>query len=105
MKNKTQSRPIGKMECVAIQAASDLRMMMAESRTKLLEAWKAVEEEASDQETKAVLRISFAIVLDIEADKMESVLSFGVRHKLITERSIPDPNQVEMDLEPEPEAA
>lgn len=98
---KPRGRPQTKLDCIADQAAEDLKAFIAESKVKLAEAWAAVEAEASDQETKPVLRIGFAIALDLQADKMETTLTFGVRHKLSTEREMPDPNQAEMDLDPE----
>ena len=79
--------------------------MIKDARLKILEAWQAVEEEAADQETKPVLRIGFAIVLDLQTEKMETVLSFGVRHKLNVVRDIPDPNQIDLELNKETEVA
>jgi len=83
-----------KLEAITAKAVEDLRQLIGEAEEKLLEAWASAELEAQEQEQKPVFRIGFAIVLDLDKDKMETALTFGVRHKLSIDREIPDPDQL-----------
>lgn len=85
-----------KLNAIAENAASDFVELVREKETEILEAWNAAEEEAQLQETKPKFRLSLAVTLDIEADKMTSCLSFSVRRKVETTSDIPDPKQAEL---------
>jgi len=88
-----------KLRAITERAQSDLAAFILEAEEKLLEAWNKAEEEAQDNETKPVFRMTFGIKLDLDADNMETALSFGVRHKLSKDGQIPDPAQQKLELE------
>lgn len=87
-----------KLEAIAETAAHDLKALVREKETEILEAWNAAEEEAQAQESKPKFRLSLAITLDIEADKMETALTFSIKRTAFVERSIPDPDQKDLAL-------
>lgn len=82
-----------KLAEIAKKAAADLSAFIAESEDKLLEAWHQCEQDAQENETKPKFKFTFNVVLDIEANKMETALTFGVRHKLSRDQEIPNPDQ------------
>ena|ERR1051325_7319607 len=91
-----------KLQEISNQAAADLQAFIAESEAKLLEAWAQCEQEAQENETKPKFKFAFSVVLDLDANKMETALTFGVRHKLSRDQQIPDPDQPKLPLDSEP---
>jgi len=87
-----------KLKAIAESAAADLVDLVAEKETEILEAWNAAEEEAQLQETKPKFRLGLAITLDLDQDKMETALTFGIRIKASTFKEIPDPDQKDLPL-------
>lgn len=90
-----------KLRAIAQRAAENLMQSVAEGEERILEAWHAAEEEAQDNETAPKFKLGFGIALNLEADAMETKLSFGVKHILNMVDQIPDPNQLEMPTENE----
>ena len=88
-----------KLAAIAESAAADLPQFIAEAEDKLLEAWNQAEQEAQDNLTKPKFRVGFSIVLDLDADTMETKLTFGVRHVFSRSQEIPDPKQYGLKLE------
>jgi hypothetical protein len=88
-----------KLESISIKATMDLRSLIHDAEDKLLEAWNSAVEEAQANDTKPVFKIGFTINLDLDKDRMESALTFGVRHKLSVDGAIPDPGQPGLGLE------
>jgi hypothetical protein len=86
-----------KLESIAKRAASDLLSFIVDGEQSILDAWNACEQEALDNEGKPKFKLSFAINLDLDEDKMETALTWGVKHKLSKDTSIPDPNQGTFD--------
>jgi hypothetical protein len=85
-----------KLNAIAAKAASDLQSLIKESEEKIMEAWNACADEAQENDTTPKFKLGLSITLDLDADKMESALSFSIRRKLTVESSIPDPNQPEL---------
>lgn len=94
-----------KLEAIAKKAAEDLIALVKESEDKILTAWNSVEEEAQDNDAPPKFKLGLAITLDLDADKMETALTYGIRHKLTAQSEIPDPNQTKLPLSPEDEEA
>lgn len=88
-----------KLAAIAKRAADDLIGLVNDEEAKILEAWSACEQEAQDNETKPKFKLSLAITLDLDADKMESALTFGIRRKVSVDSAIPDPTQTDLPLE------
>lgn len=88
-----------KLKAIAEKASVDLLALIKEGEEKILEAWNACEEEAQDNETKPKFKLSLGITLDLEADSMETALTFGIKHKLSVNTVIPDPNQIPLPLD------
>lgn len=87
-----------KLSLIARHAAADLVQLLAEREEELLQAWTQASEEAQLQEKSAIFKVGYAISLDLDGDKMTTVLTFAVRRKLEIVRSMPDPTQPELDL-------
>lgn len=85
-----------KLRAIAQRAADNLMQSVAEGEERILEAWHAAEEEAQDNETAPKFKLGYGIALNLEADAMETKLSFGVKHCLNMVDQIPDPNQLEL---------
>lgn len=85
-----------KLNAIALKASEDLVALIRDAETKLLEAWNAAEEDAQANDTAPRFKIGFAITLDLDKDQMETVLSFGIKHKHSHLQSIPDPGQPEL---------
>lgn len=84
-----------KLKAIANKAATDLIALVTDGEKKILEAWDQVAEEAIANESSPKFKMGIAITLDLEKDAMETCLSFGVKHKLTANCTIPDPNQPE----------
>jgi hypothetical protein len=82
-----------KLKAIADEAAENLQDLVEENEVKLLEAWDSCEAEAQANETAPKFKLGLSITLDLDADKMETALTWGVRYKATTECSIPDPAQ------------
>ncbi len=83
-----------KLKAISESAAEDLKAFIAEGEKNILEAWSEAESNAADEETKAKLKLGFAITLDLDKDHMETALTFGIKYKLSKDAEIPDPNQL-----------
>lgn len=88
-----------KLRAIATAFALDVPQLIHDAEDEILEAWTQAEAEAQLNETNAKFGLCFAISLDLEKDKMETKLSFSVRHSRSIDRSIPDPNQPELPVE------
>lgn len=88
-----------KLEAIATKASADLAVLIKEGEEKILEAWDAAVAEAQDNETKPKFKLAFAIDLDLDADVMSTKLSWGIKHTLTVNATIPDPNQTSLPLE------
>jgi hypothetical protein len=88
-----------KLEAIANKAADDLKALIKESEDKIIEAWDAVTDDAQENETAPKFKLGLAITLDLDADKMESALTFSIRRKLTVECTIPDPNQPPLPMD------
>ena len=87
-----------KLEAIATEAASNLQALVRENEEKLLEAWASCEAEAQANETAPKFKLGLSITLDLDADKMTTDLSWGVRYKATEECTIPDPDQGKLPL-------
>lgn len=85
-----------KLQAIANKAAADLIALVTDGEKKILEAWEQVEEEAVANDTNPKFKMGIAITLDLAKDQMETCLSFGVKHKLTANCTIPDPAQLTM---------
>lgn len=92
-----------KLRAIAQRAADNLMQSVAEGEEKILEAWHAAEEEAQDNETAPKFKLGYGIALNLEADAMETKLSFGVKHCLNMVDQIPDENQMELPTDEDSE--
>ena len=88
-----------KLAAISQAFVFDVPALIAESEDEILEAWSAAEQDASENETACKFKMGFGITLDLEKNKMETKLTFGVRHTKTFDREIPDPNQTRLDLE------
>jgi hypothetical protein len=88
-----------KLAGIIAKAGDDLKAYAEEHEDKILEAWYAAEEEAADNETKPKFKLGFGIVLDLDKNTMETVLTWAVRHKASSTCQIPDTNQPGLPLE------
>lgn len=88
-----------KLLAIANEAAENLKDLVRNHEEKILEAWNAAEQEAQDNETKPKFRLALAITLDLDADTMETALSFGIRYKASRDQQIPDPAQTNLPLD------
>lgn len=88
-----------KLKLIAEAAGQDFVDLVKDRQSEILEAWNAAEEEAQIQETKPKFRLSMSVTLDLDADKMETALTFGIRRKVTVFRDIPDQNQKALELE------
>ena len=91
-----------KLKAIASKAALDLAALINEGEVKILEAWDACAQEAQDNETAPKFKMSLAITLDLDKDKMETTLSWGIKHKLTADSSIPDPSQPDLIVDKSP---
>lgn len=87
-----------KLSAIADKAAENLKAQILESDAKIMEAWAAASEEAVLNEVEAKFRMGFAINLNLDRNSMTTDLTFGTRHKLTANCSIPDPNQAELTI-------
>ena len=87
-----------KLQAIATRAADDLMDLVRESEEKILEAWNAAESDAQENGVAPKFKLGLSITLDLDADKMESALTFGIRHKLTACCEIPDPSQPSLPL-------
>lgn len=85
-----------KLEAIADKTAATLRALLEVGEARILEAWDACVQEAQDNETKPKFRLPYLITLDLDNDKMEATLSWGIKHKLVAESAIPDPSQPDL---------
>ena len=88
-----------KLESIGKSASEDLLAFIREAEEKILAAWAACAEEAQDNETKPKFRLGFTITLDLDEDKMETALSWNIKHKLSRDAKIPDPDQIQFPLQ------
>jgi len=94
-----------KLRAIATAFALDVPQLIHDAESEILKAWQQAEEEAQLNETNAKFALSFGVSLDLEKDKMETKLSFSIRHSRTIDRAIPDPNQPELtDFEKAEEA-
>lgn len=84
-----------KLEGLAKQAAEVLSEHIKEREEEILEAWKGVVSQASDDDKTPILRLGFSIALDLDGNKATYTLGFSVRRTIETAAEIPDPNQTE----------
>src|ERR1019366_3868875 len=70
-----------KLLAISNEAAANLQALVRENEDKLLEAWSSCEDEAQANETKPKFKLGLSITLDLDADKMTTDLSWGVRYK------------------------
>lgn len=87
-----------KLKAIADKAASDLIQLITDGEEKILDAWNNCEEEAQAQESTPKFKLGIALVLDLDKDTMQTSLSFGVKHTLTIAGGIPDPAQIEINL-------
>ena len=87
-----------KLLAISNEAAANLQALVRENEDKLLEAWSSCEDEAQANETKPKFKLGLSITLDLDADKMTTDLSWGVRYKATAECTIPDPDQKKLAL-------
>lgn len=82
-----------KLRAIAFQL--DVPQLIAESEKEILDAWEQSEEEAELNEADCTFKIGFSVAL---GEKMETKMTFGVRHTKTIERAMPDPNQPELSI-------
>lgn len=87
-----------KLEAITQQASDNFCKLVADASDDILKSWDAVVEEAQLQESKPKFRLGFTLTLDLDANRMESALTFGVRRKLTADDPIPDPAQLPLAL-------
>ena len=93
-----------KLKAIAEKWAEDMQAFVRDDEPKILEAWNAAEADAQENGDKPKFRLALTVTLDLEADKMETALSYGIRRKTSAVCQIPDPNQQPLPLEEVPEA-
>jgi len=86
-----------KLQAIAEKSASDLIALIKDAEPKILEAWAAAEEEATD-EASPKLKLGFSITLDLDKDKMETALTFAIRRKYSIDETIPNPDQFALPM-------
>lgn len=77
-----------------------LAALLTEASDEIDAALVAAASEAQAQETKAKLRINYSMTINMDANSYDYALGFSVAHKLTASETIPDPNQVELPMEP-----
>ena len=77
---------------VSAFACADLRDLLLDRETEIIEAARVISQEADDDAT-AKLSLSFKITIDLDANTMESVLSFSVKRSASASHSLDDPAQ------------
>lgn len=90
-----------KLQAIAQQAANDLLALVKDGEDKILDAWRSAEEEALLNEAAPKFKFGIAVTLDLNEDKMQTDLTFGVRHKLTANCSMPDPAQLKLPVDQE----
>jgi hypothetical protein len=97
--NKTMNA--NQLETVANIAADDLKAMITESETEILEAIDACETEAKTQDKNAAFKIGFTITL--AGKEQSNKLTYGVRRSLETAHEIEDAKQGKLPIAPDGE--
>lgn len=87
-----------KLEAIAHDAGKNLKHLISENTVEILAAWAKCEEEGLLNETSPKLRLGFAIIMDLDADKVTHRLSWSVTTVREIEGQIPDPNQLELPM-------
>lgn len=68
-----------------------------EREDDILKAWQENIQEANDNEDKfPPLKLSIAATVDLEANKVETSVTFTTRYKTTVSEMLPDPNQPEL---------
>ena len=83
-----------KLKAIIEQASDNFCQLALGSADDILASWDAVVEEAALQESKPKFRLAFAVTLDLDANRMESALTFGIRRRLTADDPIPDPQKL-----------
>lgn len=88
-----------KLKAISDHAAANLIGLIHDGEKKILEAWAQAEEEAQLQDSKPKFKLNLAITLDLDKNKMETDLSFAIKHTLGCVEDMPDPDQLEMSIQ------
>jgi len=91
-----------KLQAILRMSGENLVKLGTDAEDKILAAWNQAEQDAQENDTKPKFRLGFTVTLDIDADRMESSLSFSTRCKYSVGEVIPDPNQTALDLDDPP---
>lgn len=91
-----------KLQAISDRAAVDLPAFIAEKEDDILRAWSQMEDEARDQEARPKFKLGFSIVLDLDANDMETALTWSVRQKVSRNGEIPDPSQPKLPMDEPP---
>lgn len=91
----SNSRMDAFLETIAKQAHEALK----ERSDDILAAWHENMEEATNNEDKLPpLKLSIAATVDLEANKVETSITFTARYKTTISQQLPDPDQMELPM-------
>jgi hypothetical protein len=89
-----------RMEAFIATITQQARTALTERQEDILAAWHENIEEAQQKEKKfPPLKLSIAATVDLEANAIETAISFAVRYTSIIRETLPDPNQPELFTE------
>jgi hypothetical protein len=78
---------------------AQVRENLNERKEDIVKAWQATIAEAVDNEDKfPKLKLSFATVVDLECNKIDTTLGFTTAFKSTISTPLPDPDQPEFDV-------
>lgn len=87
-----------KLRAIMLQGAVHFAALFADAEADISQALNAAAEAGAGEEKIPPLSISFAVKLDLNANKQEGTLSVNIRHKHSAAAMIPEPNQPELGI-------
>ena len=86
-----------RMESFIETITKQTRELLHERADDMLQAWHENIEEATENEAKfPPLKVGVSATVDIEAAKIETVISFSVKYQSKASEAIEDPNQAKL---------
>ena len=89
-----------KITAIAELAPKAMQALIIEAQDEIEAALVAAITEAQANEAKAKLNLTFKTTINADSNALEYALGWSVAHKLTHSESIPDQNQVELQMEP-----
>jgi len=98
IEEKLQAIQSPKIRAIVARSASKYIALMANQEPEILEAMQEAEEGQK-------ISISHALILDLERNQQKDRVSFSVKHSVEADGEIPNPDQLELPVTGEEDAA